>query len=141
MTLYTLIDKLLTIAKEKPNINFVGEGDIYKLNHIPNIDYSVFYITQGAHNIGENINQYTLNLFYVDRIFEEDNKDNRLLIQSNGIEVITNIVNELVNSEDVDVSYPITYTSFYQRFADDCSGVFATITFTTDSNIGICTYE
>jgi hypothetical protein len=50
MTLVEIVKILLDIAKQQPNINYVGEGDIYTLNSLPNIDYSVFYITQNAHN-------------------------------------------------------------------------------------------
>ena len=139
MTLYELVNKLKDIAREKPNINFVGEGDVYELNHLPNIDYSVFYITQDTHQVSENTAQYTLNLFYIDRLTDTEN--NRLIVQSNGIDAITNIVNELVFTEDVDIEYPLSFTPFYQRFADDCTGVFCTITFNTNNNLGVCSYE
>lgn len=139
MTLYELTNKLLEIAKSKPNINYVGEGDIYELNQLPNINYSVFYITQGTHTVEENTAQYTLNLFYVDRL--TDTKDNRLIIQSNGIDAITNILNTLDYTEDIDLIYPLSFTPFNQRFADDCAGVFCTVTINSDSNLGICNYE
>lgn len=139
MTLYELIHNILDIAKTKPNINYVNEGDIYELNNLPNINYGVFYVTQDRHQINENTARYTLNLFYVDRLL--DDASNRLIIQSNGIEAITNIVNHLILKEDVDVAYPLNFTPFYQRFADECSGVFATITFIVDAPIGICSYE
>lgn len=139
MTLLEIITKLQDIAKNKPNINFVGEGDIYQLNHLPNIDYGVFFITQGSHSVEENTAYYQLNLFYVDRL--ADNESNRLTIQSNGIEAITNILNALVFTEDVDVEYPLSFTPFYQRFADECTGVYCTVTLITDSNLGICSYE
>lgn len=139
MTLYEITNKLLEIAKYKPNINHIGEGDIYELNNLPNINYSVFYITQESHQVDENTAQYSLILFYVDRLTE--NKNNRLIIQSNGIDAITNIVNELVLTEDVDVVYPLTFTSFNQKFADDCAGVFCNITINTDNNLGVCSYE
>lgn len=139
MTLYELITKILEIAKSKPNINSVFEGDIYELINLPNIDYSVFYITQGSHSIEENTAQYTLNLFYVDRLTE--NFDNRLLIQSNGIDAITNVLNELDYTQDIDLIYPLTFTPFNQRFADDCAGVFCTVTINTDANLGICNYD
>lgn len=138
MTLNDLINKLLLIAKSKPNINQVGEGDIYELNHIPNVNYSVFYITQDTHEVYENRTEYTLNLFYIDRLLND--KSNQLQIQSVGIDAITNIVNELLYTWDVDVVYPLTFTPFNQRFADDCAGVYAKLTIITDNN-GICTYD
>lgn len=139
MTLIEIVEKLLEIAQNMPNIDFVGEGDIYELNNIPNIQYSVFYITQDTHRVYENKVEYTLNLFFVDRIIE--GIPNRMYIQSNGISAITNIVNKLVAEEDVDVVYPLNFTPFYQRFADDCSGVWARITFVVDNSLGICVYQ
>ena len=139
MTLLEIINKLEEIAIKKPNINYVGNGDIYSLNNIPNIDYSVFFITQGTHSVDENTATYQLYLYYIDRYTHQ--KDNGLTIQSNGIQAITNIVNELVFTEDVDILYSIKFTPFHQRFADECCGVYATITLTTDNNIGICSYD
>lgn len=139
MSLYEIINKLLTIAGNKPNIKFVGEGDIYELNHLPNIDYSVFYITQSNTTVDNGVTTYSLNLFYVDRIVDE--ADNHLLVQSNGIDAILNIVNELVLTEDVEIEGNIVFNSFYQKFKDDCSGVYAKVNIMTGNNIGICTYE
>ena len=138
MSLYEIINKLLTIAKNKPNIKYVGEGDIYELNRA-NIDYSVFYITQNNTTVDNGVTTYSLNLFYVDRIIDES--DNHLLVQSNGIDAILNIVNELVLTEDVEIEGNIIFTPFYQRFKDDCSGVYAKINLVVGNNIGICSYE
>lgn len=138
MNLIEIIDKLKEIALSKPNINFVGEGDIYELNNLGNIDYSVFYITQQTHNYNENTAYYQLNLFYVDRLAKDNS--NRLSIHSVGMDAITNILNELTTIEDVEIDYPIAFTTFNERFADDCAGVFCTVTLITDKQIGGC-YE
>ena len=68
MTLFEIINKLKDIAISKPNINYVGDGDVYTLNSLPNIDYSVFFITQNDHSIDSDTITYSLNLFYIDRI-------------------------------------------------------------------------
>ena len=137
MTLYEITNALLATANKVPNINYVGTGDIYELNNKPNIDYGVFYITQTNHTQGENTIDYTLTLFYVDRVLNDGS--NKLAIQSNGITTIGNIINLFLNTyDDVTVNYNIQYTTFLHRFADECSGVFANVTFTTDNNIGIC---
>lgn len=140
MTLHEIVNQILEIAQQQPNINYVGEGDIYELNKLPNINYSVFYMTQGAHQVYENTLQYTFNLFYIDRLMADNS--NRLQIQSQGMLVINNIIN-LFNQLDIDIDivYPVTFTSFNQRFADECSGVFAEITINVDNNLGICGYE
>ena len=139
MTLFEIINKLKDIAISKPNINFVGDGDVYTLNSLPNIDYSVFFITQNDHSIYQDTITYSLNLFYIDRI--SDSEDNTLNIQSDGMLQLTNVINTLVFSEDVDVEGEITFTPFIQRFADQCAGVYCTVRFIVDNNIGTCNYE
>lgn len=138
MNLIEIIDKLKEIALSKPNINFVGEGDIYELNNLGNIDYSVFYITQQTHSFSENIAYYQLNLFYVDRLAKDNS--NRLSIHSVGMDAISNILNEITNTEDVEIEFPIQFNTFNERFADDCAGVFCTVTLITKKEIGLC-YE
>ena len=139
MTLFEIINKLKDIAISKPNINYVGDGDVYVLNSLPNIDYSVFFITQNDHSIYQDTITYSLNLFYIDRI--SDSEDNTLNIQSDGMLQLTNVINTLVFSEDVDVEGDITFTPFIQRFADNCAGVYCTVIFIVDNNLGTCNYE
>ena len=139
MTLFEIINKLKSIAINKPNINYVGDGDVYTLNSLPNIDYSVFFITQNDHSIYQDTITYSLNLFYIDRI--SDSEDNVLNIQSDGMLQLTNVINTLVFSEDVDVDGDITFTPFIQRFADNCAGVYCTVRFIVDNNLGTCNYE
>ena len=139
MTLFEIINKLKDIAISKPNINYVGDGDVYTLNSLPNIDYSVFFITQNDHSIYQDTITYSLNLFYIDRI--SDSEDNTLNIQSDGMLQLTNIINTLVFSEDVDVDGEISFTPFIQRFADQCAGVYCNVRLTVDNNLGNCSYE
>ena len=51
------------------------------------------------------------------------------------------IINNLEMSEDVNVEYPVPFTTFNHRFTDECAGVFATIKITTDNELGLCAYE
>ena len=139
MTLFEIINKLKDIALSKPNINYAGDGDVYILNSLPNIDYSAFFITQNEHSIDSNTITYNLNLFYIDRI--ADSEDNVLNIQSDGMLQLTNIINNLVFSEDVDVDGEINFVPFIQRFADNCAGVYCSVSFVCDNNLGICNYD
>lgn len=139
MTLFEIINKLKDIAISKPNINYVGDGDVYTLNSLPNIDYSVFFVTQNDHSIDSDTITYSLNLFYIDRI--SDSEDNTLNIQSDGMLQLTNIINTLVFSEDVDVDGDITFVPFIQRFADQCAGVYCNVRFVCENNIGTCSYD
>lgn len=139
MTIRQLIEKIKEISLTKPNINYVGVGNVYDLNTTPDAEYSVVYITQGTSSVYETYTTHSLTLFYIDRL--TDNFDNRLEIQSNGVKELTNIINTLVNVEDVEVSYPLTFTYFNQRFADDCAGVFTQIALSVDNDFGTCDYE
>lgn len=139
MTLIQLIELIKTVSLSKPNINFFGEGDIYTLNSNPSVNYSLVFVTQGTHTLAEDTSSFNLNIFYVDRL--EDDFDNRLLIQSNGIEALKNIINTLINEYDVVIDGDIRFTSFNQRFTDNCAGVFCNLTIITDSNLGYCGYE
>ena len=139
MTLFEIINKLKSIAINKPNINYVGDGDVYTLNSLPNIDYSVFFITQNDHSIYSDTITYNLNLFYIDRI--SDSEDNTLNIQSDGMLQLTNIINTLIFSEDVDVDGDITFVPFIQRFADQCAGIYCNVRFTVENNLGSCNYD
>lgn len=139
MTLVEIINEIKRIADKQPNINYVGEGDIYSLNSLPNIDYSVFFITQNAHNQTENTITYNFNLYYVDRLTE--NQDNTLDIQSAGILMLGNIINtinELI--DEVELVYDIQFQPFTHKFADDCAGVYATCSFEVSNNLGVCAF-
>lgn len=138
MTLKECINKFLKIAKKQPNINFVGEGDIYSLNSLPNLEYSVFFITQQQHNQSEDVISYNLILYYVDRLTETG--DNTLDIQSNGIIMLSNIINTFINENDADISYDITYQTFTHKFSDACAGVYANVKIDVANNIGLCNF-
>lgn len=138
MTLIDIINRLKNTAKNVKNINYVGDGDIYTLSTFPNLDYSVFFVTQTNHSMDKNTINYTLTLFYVDRLLNDSS--NRLQIQSTGIVTLTNIINKFVNENDVEIDGNIQFTTFNQRFADECSGVFANVTFVVDNNLGICDF-
>lgn len=139
MTLQETINKLLEIGSKQHNINYVGEGDIYTLNSIPNINYSVFFITQQQHQQSENTITYNLYLYYIDRLTNKE--ENRTQIQSNGIVMLGNIVNTFINEvDDAQLNYSITYQPFTHKFADMCAGVYGIVSITLDNGLGVCNY-
>lgn len=138
MTIKKLIDVITKTAKKKPNINYVGVGNVYDLNTKPDVNYSLIYLTYQNSQVNENEIRHNIVMFYIDRM--TDDYDNRLDIQNNGILEITNIVNTIVNLEDVEVDLPMAFTPFNQRFAEDCAGVFTTITFIVDGD-GNCHFD
>lgn len=139
MTLQEIVNSFLSIAKNTPNVGYVGEGDVFSISTLPSVDYGVFYVTQTQHSQSEDIMNYTLTLYYIDRLTSD--KSNKLQIQSNGIVTLGNIINLFQMKNDVDVQYDIQYVTFTQRFSDECAGVFCTITISTENPVGLCGFE
>ena len=140
MTYFSLITELKNCALEEPNIRFAGSKDIFELNSLPDIEYSVFYITPNPFNMSEDLDRVSLNLYYVSRWDETDN--NQLLIHSEGMIALRNILNRFSNRfEDVQIVYPFNCQPFYQKFKDMCCGVYFTVTFEIDSVLGLCNDE
>lgn len=127
MTLQEIIKILQDIALTQPNVRSVGEGDIYDtLNAEGSTRYAYFFITQNKHTQTEDVDRYSLNVFYIDRL--EDDKSNKLQIQSIGKEVLSNIFNTFADDFDADFS-GVDFQVFTERFSDYCAGVYATVTF------------
>lgn len=138
MGIKELINKLKDVASSQPNVNYVGVGNVYDLNSTPDVNYSTVYITYQSTNIDEVNKNHIVNLFYIDRL--TDGFDNKLDIQNDGITTLTNIINTIVYTEDIEISYPLSFTPFNERFADECAGVFVTVTFIIDGD-GSCYYS
>ena len=139
MTLYETIDLLKKIALKHPNIGSASEGNIYEyMNANPSVKYGVFFITQGTHSQDEMFNHFEFTLFYVDRLVD-DMEENRLLIQSAGKEMLSNIITFFCEEFDAECDN-ITYQPFTQKFVDMTCGVYCTITIDTVKDV-ICPEE
>lgn len=136
MTLFETIDKLKDIALTLPNVRSFVEGNIYEsLNGNPSVEYGVICITQGRHIREEYFNNFNFNIFYVDRLVS-GLEENKLLIQSIGIEVITNLIKRFCEENEVEYNN-LTFDTFTERFSDECSGVYATISLQVEADL-IC---
>jgi hypothetical protein len=126
MTLSGTIRYIERIALMQPSVKMVVPNDIFRLNATPSAEYAVFGWTQGQHTIGadDSYATYAFTFFYVDRLTED--KGNELEIQSVGITVLDNIIRTVVQA-GVQVAGDYTFTSFNQRFVDECAGVYCAI--------------
>ena len=127
MTLLDLIKQLEDVAIKQPQIKEIVPNDVYQLNERASVLYGVFAWTQGQHvkNIYEGTTAYAFNLFYVDRL-TADHK-NKTEIQSVGLQVLGNILRSF--SAYIGVS-EARFQPFTERFADECAGVYCTVTLT-----------
>ena len=134
MNLYNAIEILKKISLQQPNIRTAFEGSIYdNLNGNNEIKYGVFGITQGNHTQDDNFAYYNFNLFYVDRL--TDDESNRVQIQSIGQQSLSNIITLFCDNYDAEFTQTITYYPFTQRFKDECAGGYITVTFQVEKEI------
>lgn len=135
MTLFDLIHAIKDVALKQPNVRTFVEGNIYEaLNANPSVEYDVICLTQGQHSQDTQFNYFDFNIFYVSRLVD-DLEDNRLQIQSISIEVITNIVQYLIDVYDIEINGNITFNTFNEKFADECAGCYGKITFVVEKEI------
>ena len=125
-----LLNNITEVAKKHPNINSTFIGDVYELNHRNDVDYCAFVITQGTHRVNsdEDYIDYTLNLFYVDRLTADES--NRTQIHSSGIDFMNSLLKAVEKLGVVVVEQ--TVNVFNERFNDVCAGVYATVVFRVD---------
>lgn len=128
ITLAKIIAVIEKIASEERNINTIIENDIYKLNALPDAKYCVFGITQNQHREDEDFLYYNFNLFYIDRLVNDD-FSNEIPIQSTAIQVLRNIIRKTIDYLDIAVETDIYYETFEQKFSDMCAGAYAIVEF------------
>lgn len=129
MTLYQVIKAMEAVAGNQPSVRTIVRNDIFKLSSVPDARYGVFGWTQNSHagNAENSLIRWNFTLFYIDRL--TDTKSNQVEAQSVGIETLSNIIKALREAGIWGTDY--TFTTFNQRFADECAGVFAVVTFET----------
>ena len=127
MTLLDLIKKIEDVAVVQPQVKEVIPSDVYKLNERADALYGVFAWTQGQHvmNVYEGMTAYTFNLFYIDRLTAD--QKNKTEIQSVGLQVLGNILRTFAPLMGVSTA---RFQPFTERFADECAGVYCTVTLT-----------
>ena len=125
MKLFDAVQYIEKIASAQPSVNTVFEGNVYTLNELKDIKYATFVITQQQHRLEEGFNYYHFILYFVDRLTAA--QDNRLLVQSTGVDTLTNVIQNLEN-DDIEYEGNVTINTFTQRFEAECAGAYADIT-------------
>jgi len=126
MTLTETIRQIETVASGTPSVSSIVRNDIFRLNSLPEAEYAVFGWTQGIHtaSVESSLVTFQFTLFYIDRL--RSDKRNEVEIQSVGIQVLDNIIRTL-NENGVFCDSQYTFTTFRQRFLDECAGVFTNV--------------
>ena len=136
MTLTDTIRMIEVVASGQPPVHSIVRNDIFRLNALPDARYAVFGWTQGQHTatLDSSFITYRFTFFYIDRLTEA--QDNEVEIQSVGIQVLDNILRTLEENGAVPAG-EWQFTTFNQRFLDECAGVFVTIGLEVPVN-GLC---
>lgn len=129
MTLKEFIGMVEAIAEQQPAINQIVKNDVYKLNSLKDVEYSVFAWQQRQHREAEDYWDYSFQLFYIDRLVQD--AGNEIEVESIALDILSNIiltVLEVGEGEIELVDYPY-YQAFTQKFKDECAGAYVTVTF------------
>ena len=133
MTLQNIIDKIKAAASGIPNINTVEEGNIYTImGSNRQTKYAAFILTQNTHRYGDGQMYFSFTMFYIDRLVD-DLESNRVDVQSQGIEVLKNIINQVCGEDDIDRT-EATIEVWTEKFSDLCAGAYAQVTFQVPSD-------
>lgn len=120
MSLYDIIQNILDVSKNHNLVREVGEGDIYKYLNSSEHQYPCVFLTVSSINDDLNLRNVNCTLFYVDRLTSDES--NKILVQSLGLSVLSDIVERIAG--DVDT---VEYTTFTEKFTDLCGGVYASL--------------
>ena len=136
MTLTDTIRLIETVASGQPPVKSIVRNDIFRLNSLPDAKYAVFGWTQGTHTANADSSFFTYNFtfFYIARLTAS--QSNEIEVQSVGIQVLDNILSLLDEQGGVPVG-EWQYTTFNQRFLDECAGVFVSVGLEIPVN-GLC---
>lgn len=132
MTLLEIIQAIESAAAQQPTVAMIVENDIFRLNSYADVRYGIFAWVQGRHRVDSltpDFIRYSFTLYYVDRL--RNDIANQVEVQSTGIETLQNVL-RMLRDEGIE---PETYEfqAFNQRFADECAGVFCSVTFLVDA--------
>lgn len=124
--LQDVVTRLKEIAESIPSINTVTDENVYDvLNGDRELKYGVFVISQGTHRMLDNQMWFSFNLIYIDRLVD-NLESNRLQVQSVGIEVLKNIINQYLEETGFDRT-EVGFTTFTERFKELCAGAYANL--------------
>lgn len=128
MTLLETVHILEAVAAAQPSVAQIVPNDVFRLNTLPDARYGVFAWTQQEHRyeLDDDFHRFSFVLYYVDRLTAD--KGNELEIQSVGVATLENILQHVADW-GVALEDTASFTTFNQRFLDECAGVFCRATF------------
>ena len=130
--LVDFIKMLKGVASTQPNVNQIIDNDIYRLNTLNDVEYSVLGWQQRQHQEETDFWIYSFQLFYIDRLTQDGS--NELECQNTGMEVLSNIIGTIIDFGDIELNGIPIYQPFTQRFKDETAGCYVTVSFIVPKN-------
>lgn len=126
MTLRDIIKVIEKVAAEQPSVNLIVQNDIFRINEVTDAKYGAFAWEQTSHtgSVNSDWMHYGFRFVFADRLTED--RGNRLEVQSNAMDTLRNIMSKLSDLGIFAGAYSIQ--PFMQKFKDECSGAFCTLT-------------
>lgn len=125
MRYFELLNRLKNISTTHVLVHEYGEGDIYEYLNSGEHKYPCVFLTVSSIKSSVIGTSYNFTLFYTDRLV--DNSDNKVSVQSTGINVLQQIINRLLQEYPMCEVSNIDYTPFTEKFTDMCAGVFCDV--------------
>lgn len=134
MTLENLLHLISNYGIGRKIINYSAAGSSIADLQIKSIrEYPVLFTAPtGSHTISRDTTEYTLTIYYIDRLEEDSSND--IAIYSTAIEQLKNIIDgvrELDGIVDIDEEYRIENFIDTETLNDRCAGAYTTINITT----------
>lgn len=142
MTLISLSKQLGEMAKAQELVNYSAAGSsLGEINPLAVDFYPFFYIIpSGSHQVLENTTRFSLVLYYIDRLLEDNT--NTLDIFSSAVENLKNIIRgarQIPGVVDVDDTYTIR-CFMPEKLNDRLAGAYAEVRITCENDT-ICFEE
>ena len=136
MNLYDVLNKLSNIASNHKLIGSYHNGDVYRIMNSAKNTYPVVVFTVDSLQNYEDYSTLNAYMYFIDRL--TDDEDNKINIQTNGINVINDIINKLCEINEISVPTPLQYTFFTEKFGDLCCGVYANVSIQFNNYSNCC---
>ena len=136
MNLYDVLNKLSNIASNHKLISSYHNGDVYRIMNSADNTYPVVVFTVDSLQNYQDYSTLNAYMYFIDRL--TDDEDNKINIQTNGINVINDIINKLCEINEISVQTPLQYTFFTEKFGDLCCGVYANVSIQFNNYSNCC---
>lgn len=133
--LFELNNLIKSICDAHPLINdyFINK---YRATESDNINYPLLACTVNSVISNENTLTFNVNMLYADRL--TDRRDNEISVQSTGVSSLMEVVNAMKELAPLEIDNGYSITPFTEQFADNCAGVFATLSIQVPHYLGEC---